>query len=67
MKCYKENCLDPVKWFIFVDPTGYVCEAHAGAIGSYIEPLCEHKWKHKVCGKDPIKECMKCGYREHVR
>ncbi len=25
------------------------------------------KVKGKVCGKDPIHECMECGYREHAQ
>ena len=31
-------------------------------------PVCkeETKWKGKVCGRDPIHECMTCGYREHT-
>lgn len=24
------------------------------------------KWKNKVCGRDPVRECMTCGYKEHT-
>lgn len=38
-------------------------------MSSKICPDCKVKvrWKGKTCGKNPIVECMTCGYREHTR